>query len=92
MPSYAPENPRPVRPWKREGNMISNLIENLGKPNDTAIYCLPSFLWRQAVSSDFPRFPTRLVIKFPTGFHGCKSKKPRYFIKHSAAHIAMIVI
>ena len=25
-----------LRPWKLEGNMISNLIENLGKPNDTA--------------------------------------------------------
>ena len=62
-----------LRPWKLEGNMVSNLIENLGKRNDTA--SLPSF---QAVSSDFPRFPTRLL---PTGFRGRKSRKP--LILHS---------
>ena len=34
------------------------------------------------MSSDFPRFPTRLLIMFPTGFHGRKSRKPP--ILHSA--------
>ena len=28
------------------------------------------------MSSDFPRFPTRLLVKFPAGVHGRKSRKP----------------
>ena len=36
------------------------------------------------MSSYFPRVPTRLLIKFPTGFHGRKSRKPP--ILHSDTH------
>ena len=49
--------------------MISNLIENLNKTNDTT-----SLL--RLETSRVSRFPIRLLIKFPAGFHGRKSRKP----------------
>ena len=59
--------------------MISNLIENLNKTNDTTsllrfykISLETSRVSRRLVS----RFPIRLLIKFPAGFHGRKSRKP----------------
>ena len=54
--------------------MISNLIESLNKTYDTA--SLLRFYKISLETSRVSRFPIRLLIKFPAGFHGRKSRKP----------------